>query len=307
MYFCVSCAGNSLKNSPPTKYDTLNMKQMINDDKNLVAPGFVFTLSHSSDDQIKGDFQIDFQGKLKLPYDVTINTLGMSFDELTETVTKEYSKFYRPINNTISFKLKLERYFIEVRGLVKKPQRILVEKNENLDNILAMCDGVNGDLKKDDFLASIKQNGRYYSISLRDYFQNKYFSQQFNWVGGDVIFIKHLGPESTILPMVNIMGAIKKPGKYIYKEKISFYDYLQIAGGIEPDIDYNQTFLIRQSSDLTQKIQFNLLDVNEVPKIYPGDILILTSNSKSNVDTILNRSSQIAAIVSSIALVLISI
>lgn len=277
--------------------------------KNLrgkMAPGHIFSLKHPSDDKLKGRYRAAFDGTLVLPYGVRIKVNGLTFSQLKAKVLKAYGKFFQRGVDNVEFKLLYRDYWVDVRGFVKKSGRYLVTQTESIDKVIDRAGGLNGDLKKGFYKASIKQQNKSYVISLNQYFQNNYYSNAFVWTGGDSIFVAEQDENemSESIPIVSVLGGVSSPGKVLYKEKANLFYYLGKSGGVIPNLATERTLIIRQTKDGLKKIRFDLADTDSIPHIYPQDTIILQSDARNSQDRLIDRSIQILSIITTVALIL---
>ena len=274
-----------------------------------MAPGFLFSLNHPSDEKIKGRFRADFKGILRLPYNVVLNVKGLRFKQLKKKVLKAYSKFFQRGVDRVEFKLVYMHYFVEVRGFVEKPGRYLVTGRESLDKVIDKAGGLKGDLQENFYKASIKQQNRSYSVSLNQYFQNNYYTGAFVWTGGDTVFVTQQDDSEmgSSIPIVTVLSGVKEPGKVLFKEKAHLFYYLGKSGGALDNLGYNESYIIRTSDKGMEKIQFELTEVSSIPAIKANDVIMLQTEKRTFGDKVLDRIGQITSILASMALVILAL
>lgn len=320
-----SCSSSNHGNNPPyekindrahqqTKSETPSDIRAIEDipqfeeTEGLMAPGFLFSLSHPSDAKLQGSFRAQFDGMLKLPYGVKVSVLGLTFDELKKKVQLAYSSFFQRGAQDVTFNLVSREYYVEVRGFVKRSGNYLVKRKESIDKVIDMAGGLNGNIKQDFFIASIKQQNTSYSVSLNQYFENNVLGTSFTWTGGDVLFINLANEEATtqVAPTVEVLGGVKSPGKTLYKADANLYYYLAKRGGVIDNPGYEEVFVIRRTNKGLERINFNLTDMSTVPVIKPGDTILLSAERRTVADRAWERTSQIATILTTIAFVILA-
>lgn len=290
------------------QYKSIKDIPQFNSMRNFVAPGFLFSLSHPSDEKLKGRFRVDFNGILRLPYNVRVNVKRKTFDEVRNEVMNSYKKFFQKGVRNVSFKLIYRHYYVEVRGYVNKTGRYLVTRKDSLDKVLDKAGGLKGDLKKDFFSASIKQANKSYTISLNQYFENNVFGNSFTWVGGDTIFVNELSEISDDnVPMISILGGVSKPGKILYKPGANIYYYLGKSGGTIQNVDYKHAYIIRKTDKGLKKVHFNLTEMDTIPAINANDTIMLSAEKSTAMDRFLSRAAQIGSILTSLAVLLIAL
>ncbi|MCO4754550.1 MAG: hypothetical protein KC478_08700 [Bacteriovoracaceae bacterium] len=275
--------------------------------KGKMAPGFLFYLNHPSDEKLKGRFRVDFNGKLRLPYNVVIDVEGLTFSQVKDEVLKGYSKFFQRGVENVKFSLLRKDYLVEVRGFVKNSGRYFVSRKEGIDKLIDKAGGLRGDLQNKFYKASIKQQGSTYAISLNQYFQDSKYSNIFSWTGGDKIFVTELDESemTSSLPIVTVLGGVRTPGKALYQERAHLFYYIGKSGGAIDNLDYGESYVIRTTKEGLKKIQFDLNDMISIPAVAPNDIVLLQAEKRTTADRVLGRLSQIASILTSIALLLV--
>ena len=303
---------NQIETRIKRKMDTSRTRSVkaipqFEEQKALMAPGFLFSLSHPTDSKLQGRFRANTEGLLVLPYGVRLNVTGLTFPELKAQVQKSYSSFFQRGAENVNFKLELREYWIEVRGLVKKPGRYLVGRKESLDKVLDLAGGLIGSIKQDLYTLTLKQSKISYSVSLNQYYEENALGPFFTWTGGDVLFINTSTDVSDSESTVEILGGVANPGKTLYQEDYNIFHYLAKRGGTLPNLGYEEVFLIRKGDKGLERIRFDLTEMDQIPVIKPGDTLFLTADRRTVVDKMWERASQISGFLATIAIFIIAL
>ena len=275
-----------------------------------MAPGHVFTMSHSSDSKLSGKFRADFNGVLQLPYNVNVDVTGKTFAEVKETVLNSYRKFFQKGVDAVNFNLTSKDYWVEVRGLVKKPGRYLVRASDTLDLVVDAAGGVQGDISVDYFTASLKQSTYEYQVLLNRYFESNESVDKIRWLGGDTVFISKLDSLAGVskeIPFVTLIGGVSKPGKVLHQKDASLYYYIEKSGGLLQGLGYEECYVFRNTKDGVKRINFSFDKPETIPVIYPNDTIYMNSKVVTEGDTWLNRFAQFAGIISTAALLIIAL
>jgi protein involved in polysaccharide export with SLBB domain len=275
-----------------------------------VAPGFVYSMLHPSDNKLTGKFRSDFSGMLKLPYDVEINTSNKTFSELKELVLKSYQKFFQKGVADVTFELSKKEIWVEVRGLVKKPGRYLIRPSDSLDLVVDAAGGVQGDISVDYFSASIKQGKIDYKVFLNNYFNSTTSGEKIRWLGGDNIFISKVEGSAGGMkefPFVTIIGGVTKPGKILYQKGASLYYFIEKAGGTIEGLGYKECYVFRNTKEGVKKIHFAFNDPETIPVIFPHDTIYMNTQVKTSGDVWLERLAYVSGILSTVALFIIAL
>lgn len=292
---------------PPFDIKTINDIPQFKDTEKLMAPGFLFSMNHPSDEQIRGKYRVQFDGVLRLPYGVRISVIGLDYPALRKKVMDAYRKFFQRGSEDISFQLLKRDYWVDVRGLVKKSGHYLVKRNEPMEGIISRAGGLRGDLKTDLFIVSLQQQNTNYSVSLNQYFDGN-GQGRFSWTGGDTIFINVHSQDSDAeaVPMVSVLGGVIRPGNVLYREDATLFYYLNKTGGVVPNVGYEDAYVIRKIGDRMDRINFNITDMDTIPNIVAGDIIMLNSEKKTLEDRIWDRMVQIGSLITSIGILIIA-
>lgn len=275
-----------------------------------MAPGHLFTMSHSSDSKLSGKFRADFNGILQLPYNVNVDVTGKTFPEVKETVLNAYRRFFQKGVESVNFTLTSRDFWVEVRGLVKKPGRYLVRPSDSLDLVVDAAGGVQGDISVDYFTASLKQSTYEYQVLLNRYFESNETADKIRWLGGDSVFISKLDSlagASREIPFVTMLGGVIKPGKVLHQKDASLYYYIEKSGGLVQGLGYEECYVFRNTKDGVKRINFSFDRPETVPVIYPNDTVYMNSQVETEGDTWLQRFSQVAGIISTAALLIIAL
>ena len=325
-FLLAGCSSNSVSNYP--RYSEYVAKQMGNLEANgpvnsmnsevpdlsklplYMAPGHVFTMNHSSDSKLSGKFRADFNGILQLPYNVNVDVTNKTFSEVKETVLNSYRKFFQKGVESVTFNLSSKDYWVEVRGLVKKPGRYLVRASDSLDLVVDAAGGVQGDISVDYFTASLKQSTYEYQVLLNRYFESNESVDKIRWLGGDSVFITKLDSlagGSKDIPFITMIGGVIKPGKILHQRDASLYYYIEKSGGLVQSLGYNECYVFRNTKEGVKRINFSFDKPETVPVIFPNDTIYMNSKVETEGDTWLSRFSQAAGIISTAALLIIAL
>ncbi len=107
--FSACASAPQVRDEFPVEYKTLESEKIVEEanedveDKSqteadpIVQPGFLFEIKNMEDRKLNGRFRVDFDGSLKLPYDVNIQTEDRRASEVKSKIhTKNFFKHSRP-------------------------------------------------------------------------------------------------------------------------------------------------------------------------------------------------------------------
>ncbi|MCB0336292.1 MAG: SLBB domain-containing protein [Bdellovibrionales bacterium] len=284
--------------------------------KGDVAPGYLVQIVALEDEKLNGRFRVNFNGNLKLPYGVSIDTTGQSEKEMSESITKAYRKYFRT-DPSLQITIVERDLWVDVRGLVKESGKFLVKEDTSVDELLAKAGGLERD-QAGNALAQfvrINQLGTDTAlIELDDYYAGNAFDIP-QWQGGDTVFAQTRKPQleddaraqfggnasGVSSNHIQLVGQVKYPGKFVYKEDADFFYYLVQAGGPTEQADLNRLFIVREQNGEKVNTRVDLETLDNLPQIQAGDLLILNGDVPGASEKGLDFLGSVSEIITSIA------
>ena len=291
--------------------DPLNVDLQSKRPKDHVAPGFEVQITSAEDERLNGTFRIAFNGNLKLPYDIVIDTKGLGEKELREKIALAYRNFFQG-EPTLQIAIATREYWIEVAGLVQKPGQYLVKEDSTIDEVLALAGGVT--VAADNTVNTpqyvrIERDGKAVVIKLSDYYAGELRFRGV-WHGGESIFVQRdRGGAGTLTGVepnyVKILGEVRHPGEYIARDNADFYQYLIRAGGPTDRAALRAVSIIRGTESGNQLYSFNAENREDLPKIYGGDVILVNADNPTEAEDNVQFAGSVAAVISSLATIII--
>jgi protein involved in polysaccharide export with SLBB domain len=275
-----------------------------------VAPGYEVELTSAQDEKLNGKFRIDFDGSLKLPYDIVVQTKGLSSKQLKDRVLAAYSKFYQS-TPSMDVVVSERMYWVDVRGLVEKPGKYLAKADASVDELLAQAGGIlrTNQGETPARYIRVQQLGQTTQlINLSDYYSGIRFDDV-RWQGGDVIFVQRDRGEGAApgdqQNYVKLLGQVTTPGEIPYEPGADFYHYLIKAGGPNEKAALYKIELVRADNGRTVSEFFSVEDDDVLPAIHGGDIVIVHADNTTGFEKRTRIFSEIASVVTSAATIII--
>jgi protein involved in polysaccharide export with SLBB domain len=269
-----------------------------------VAPGFEIELSSMEDRALNGKYRIDFDGQVKLPYNVTVEAAGLELSDLQQKIVSAYRSFFKT-PPTISVTIAERKFWVETRGLVEKPAQYLVRGTTSLDEIIATSGGLQktGNVK----YVRIEQPGNSVTIKLSDYYGGANRDLLPRWMGGDHIYFLSDSADVDLAQgsdsgYLQLLGEVKTPGEYRYKRDSDFYYYLSKAGGPTERANLGRIELVRGTPKNRSTSLFDLGDPATLPPLSSGDLIIVHADKQTPTERTIGTISGITAILNSILL-----
>jgi protein involved in polysaccharide export with SLBB domain len=323
IFFISILLGGCSTHSNPS-YQSLNesLKEQVNNkdgalikenlfpqvDEKIVAPGFYFKLNHPNDKDLSGNFRVGFDYRINLPYKVSIDTRGLTVQELIDKVVDSYRSFFKLGSPNVSFSLIERKYWVEIGGLVNKSGKYLVNSNTTFDELAAMAGGISSEAKTEYMTAKITQGETIIEVDLNQYYKTGDLSKFPPWKGGDVVFVKKLGGLTTIAPqMVRVLGDVRSPNDIPFVEGADIFYYILKAGGQNNTVDMEKYEIVRTINGEKRSIRFDPTKVETIPKIQAGDVLTLYPFRESFTERVLRTASYLGTIITAIAVLVIAL
>ncbi|MCC7440254.1 MAG: SLBB domain-containing protein [Bdellovibrionales bacterium] len=292
-----------------------------------LAPGFAIELVHSADPKVSGKYEIEFDGRLKLPYKVTVNAAGLTPKQLEAEVERRYKSFYKS-NNSVEIEVEERKYQVEVRGLVQKPGRYSVRVDTSLEELVSIAGGFPGSGTEAKAAAGGSQKPEYLRIvrpnferaeapsatrwfDLANYFYKYDTDSDLLWRGGETVYFQATADKDANIKRkwntVTIMGEVNTPGEQPLLPGADLYTYVMRAGGPKSGADIERVLIIHRGDDdrsiVNMRTEQNFADLKE------GDVIILEVKDlqPSTFEKALGYAAQISGIALSVFIILFTL
>ena len=133
-------------------------------------------------DEISGDYYVQPDGKLQLPFIGIISTSNKEFTQLKNEIYSKYDSLYKKPELTI-----LSLFKINILGEVFRPGLYYVTEEERLTSILALAGGITGSADLDDIY--IIRNDQEVLLDVENIMQEGDTAIDFGLQSGDQIYV----------------------------------------------------------------------------------------------------------------------
>lgn len=133
-------------------------------------------------DQISGDYNIQQDGNIQLPFIGLVQTTNIDYKEIKKTIFTKYSEFYKNPALTIQPLFK-----INILGEVKTPGYYYVTDIETLTGMLALAGGVTGSASSGEFY--IIRDGEEIYLDVDELIERNRTASDIGLQSGDRIFV----------------------------------------------------------------------------------------------------------------------
>ncbi len=311
MAFFSACSSSPVKSGKEGAADATGVAPQISQARgrgvNEVAPGFEIAISSVEDQNLNGKYRIDFAGNLKLPYNTTVQTEGLTRDDLRARINDAYAKFFKTPPK-LGVTVVEEKYWIDVRGLVEKPARFLVQQNTSMDEALSMAGGLSKSASVR--YVRLQQGKESVTLKLADYYSGSGQDKLPSWRGGDILFFQSdrdysEAPSDVEKAYIQMMGEVRVPGEYRFARKSDFYDYLVRAGGPTGQANLGNVELIRNTPEGRVSSVLDLANQKEISSLQSGDLLIVHPERPTAVERGVSLFGGIVGVINTVLLVIL--
>ena len=211
---------------------------------------------------IDGTYQLEINrnGEIIIPKVGPVKVAGVSFGQLPQLLSGQYSRIYRNFQLSVSMG-KLRMFKVYVVGDVNAPGDYSISSMSTLLNALSAAGGPtrSGSLRR----IAIKRDGKLVdTVDLYDFFLKGDKSRDIRLQPGDTIFVPSIGP------VAGIIGNIRRPAIYELNDEKTLKELLALADGIVPT-GYLQRLQISRVDAHERK---SVTDVNLDPKTGGKDL-----------------------------------
>ncbi len=257
--------GYDLFAQPPSTFAPL--------DKTPVGPDYVIGPGDELDISVWGrvegqwDATVDRDGKITLPKIGSLGVAGLTFGELKDLLKKEFSKYYKGFEMSVSMG-SLRSIRVYVVGYAQYPGAYTISSLSTLVNALfeAGGPGKTGSMRD----IQLKRNGKTIThFDLYDLLLKGDKSRDVRLMPEDVVFIPPVGP------LAAIVGNVHNPAIYELAGETRVAQLIALAGGLDP-VAFKNRVQIERIVDNTKQVVFesNLEEIGQKDiKLDSGDIV----------------------------------
>lgn len=271
-----------------------------------IAPGNLLNLRCPEDPKINGDFRVEFNGDLKLPYDMTVNTSGYTLSDLKARLVSVYRPYFKTAY-IIDLRMKEQLYMIDVRGLVAKPGRYLVGPDASLDTVIGLAEGLSKEATP--LFVRIQKGSKSLIFDLNRYYNRGEDNGQIQgWLGGDVLFFQRESPivlasgtaPSASRQQISVLGEVRKPGEYSLAPDADFVDLIVQAGGFTEKADVDHIEVLHQLDGKRAVTTLSWSKMQEGLSPRNGDVVMVRADRMSAFERHITLTSAILASIASV-------
>ncbi len=238
-----------------------------------IRPGDVLEISVLGESQASKAVTVSPDGVLMLPMAGAIPAAGLTLSQLTKKITEQLRQYVRDPQVTVSIRTS-QRQFAYVLGQIAHPGAYEISRGWTLSQLVAQAGGATNEAALARTVVMRKEQA--IPVDLEPLIREGKASADFALEADDLVIV----PETK--NRVVVMGAVQKPGPYMFKPGERVVDALSAAGGATSDatkeigiirlqgqkpavtsIDLGKFY---KTADLTQNIALQPGDIVYVPE-----------------------------------------
>ena len=296
-------------NGSPNEFDQHRDNKNQIKEENRVRPGFLYEVSNINDPGLNGKYRVDFDGKLTLAYGVSIDTTGMSESDLKAKVIESFKPFLKSAEST-HVNLSQKKLWIDVRGLVNKAGRYLIDPSASIDEALNLAGSLMANSQAE--YLKIQSNNNVVIINLNDYFNNGNINELPRWQGGEILFVQRKSDIATSLldnahPMIQVFGEVKSPGEFPFRRDSDFLYYITKAGGPSAVANLSKIEVVRWENNKRVSQTYDWDQSRDLTQLESGDLIIVHAIKQTPVERAIQSGAGVAAMLSAIGILIIAL
>jgi len=236
-----------------TQHKVLDL-ETINNSKNttdyLLGTGDLISIAVFETDELNVEARVSSRGTVSLPMLDSVHIEGLTAAEAEEKIERMLKIHYlHDPHVTIHIKEHISNQITMV-GALKTPGTFDYVRQRKLLDVIAIAGGITEDAGSIAFVTREDKKTAQrisYRINLSHLIKKGDMRQNITILGGDVIFVPEAG-------RCFIDGAVRKPGTYPLRDKITIREAITLAGGLAAWADNDSIKLIRNIGEGDVKI-----------------------------------------------------
>lgn len=253
-----------------------------------IAPQDILDISVLGEPGLSGLFPVSPDGKIALPLAGQVTASGLTLPQLTQKLSAELRQYVRDPQVTISVRQTApHRRLVYLVGQVTKPGAYEMEDGWTIAGLVAVAGGPTPAAALPRVL--IVRKDTTVPVNLEKLLVEGDPSANVSLEPGDVVIV----PETT--ERIVVMGAVAKPGPYIFKPGDRIVDVLSLAGGPSGDAVINEVGVIRQTGaakPIVTPVNLEKFykdgDMSQNIPLRSGDIVYVPQRAGINWSTVLS-------------------
>jgi polysaccharide biosynthesis/export protein len=257
------------------------------------SPGDILNISVLGEPEVSGPVTVSPTGTISLQLVGELQVGGLTLPEITEKVTTALKAYVKEPQVVVTIKQAADKKdFVYLLGQVSKPGAYVMQESWTVAELVAVAGGPTpgANLPK----AMILRKNTTIPVDLQQLLVEGNASANVPLQTGDVVIV----PESK--NKVVVMGAVAKPGPYLFKQGDKVVDVLSAAGGPAPKAVLNNIGVVRREGDkpIVKPVNLDKFykdgDDKQNVVLEPGDVVYVPEKKSFDWGTMLGGLNNLA-------------
>ncbi len=266
-------AASHIRNNTPFSGKILTPAQAVADDNDIsdyiLGPGDLISVKVFETSDLNTETRISSRGDITMPLLGNIHIQGLTAREAEQKIEQALTKNYMRVAHVTLFVKERMDQNVTVVGAVKNPGTFEMPARKRLMACIAMAGGLTDSAGSTCYVTRKDprtHTSKVFLVDLNQLINNGRVSMDILIHRSDIIFV----PRSN---MVQVEGAVRKPGAYKIDGDMTIDGALAAAGGLAMWADANDIKLIRKKKDGTR----------EILKLSMKDIIAMKKNQNTSI------------------------
>jgi protein involved in polysaccharide export with SLBB domain len=276
-----------------------------------IRPGDELLIAVGDDSRFHKVFPVAFDGIVELPYKISLAAAGKKTISFQNEIVAKYRPYFR---NTPLVEVKIQprrKAWVEVRGRVSKPGKILVDVDSSLQDVVSRAGDFSfsqtemNSQKPVTKMITIVRQGAELRIDYDRAIEKAQPAGTRFWAGGEIVVAAQQSPSEDFdsKPATNsikVMGEVRQPGSFAWQPETPLLEYISMAGGPQTSANLEEIVIYRQQNNSLQEMRTNLTASGIT--MDAGDTLLVTAKVESKFEIALRLATGLLSVVNSVVL-----
>lgn len=259
-----------------------------------LVPGSQIRISSQSEAVLNVTAELDWLGEVQVPLCGQVKLSGLIIDAALEALRSCLKKFYKQMPDLAIQEISPRQVLVKVgmRGETGKLARVAGQRSVHS---LLSVEGISLEAGRVVRLLSP------YGIDIVASASDAEWSRPFRWRGGETVIVEKDTAENR-QESIDVLGEVRKPGKFGYSPAKTILDAIRDAQGPTPQALPDTVIVYRTLSGKRIETQWTDSRI----KIEPGDVLLVPAQREGSLDKGLRWTVSLLSIVNTLFLIRLS-
>lgn len=246
-----------------------------------IEPGDVLGINIYPADELSRETPVSPDGNISLPLIGVVAAKGETPENLSEILKKRYAKFISKPDVVVIVKQYAKRH-VFITGEIKTTGAFPYKENFRLMELISQAGGFTEKANRREIKVYRGEgpSKKTFLIDIEDIIKSGDFTKDFQLAPGDIVEVPPGARK------ISVLGDVKNPGNYDYRENIKLIEALSLAGGFSDSAKISQITILRKEGGVTKTLKVNADDIlkgktDDIP-LNPEDTVYLPKKTLSS-------------------------